>query len=109
MEVQTGFDSPSPGKRLDAIAGAAQEDDQESRIQLVEKLGSTDPAERMLAIGALEKREGMTHGYKHSDPEWKRLEAIEKWRQHVGLSDAGVDDEDSPMSLQHDETTAVQP
>jgi hypothetical protein len=64
-------------------------------------LGSTDPAERMLAINALEHREGTTLGYKHSAPQWERLEAIQRWRQHAGLSDADAEYEDSPMSLEH--------
>lgn len=90
---KVGFDSPAPTKRLDAIALASEEDDQASRIQLVEKLGSTDPSERMLAIRALEKREGTTLDYEHAAPEWERLEAIERWREHIGVSDAEeVDD-----------------
>jgi len=109
---QVGFDSPAPSKRLDAIALASQEDDQQSRIQLVEKLGSTDPAERMLAIRALEKREGTTLDYDHAAPQWERLEAIERWREHIGisdnlsdnLSDNGEPGEDSPMKSEPDET-----
>ena len=98
---QVGFDSSAPNKRLDAIAQAGQEDDQESRVQLVEKLGSSDPAERMLAIRALERREGTTLEYEHAAPRWERLEAIERWRAYIGLSghengdDEGQDD--SPM------------
>ena len=96
-----GFDSPAPTKRLDAIALAAQEDDQESRIQLVEKLGSTDPAERMLAIRALEQREGTTLDYDHAAPQWERLEAIERWRDRIGLSDSdeGPDEEDGQTPI----------
>gem|GEM_PF-2869229 len=99
---QIGFDSPAPTKRLDAIALAAQEDDQESRIQLVEKLGSNDPAERMLAIRALEQREGTTLEYEHAAPQWERLEAIERWRAYIGLSGQdngdGEGHDDSPMN-----------
>lgn len=105
---QIGFDSPAPAKRLDAIALASQEDDQESRIQLVEKLGSNDPAERMLAIRALEQREGTTLDYEHAAPQWERLEAIERWRERIGLSgpengdDEGQDD--SPMKNETDDS-----
>ena len=94
---QIGFDSPAPTKRLDAIALAAKEDDQESRIQLVEKLGSSDPAERMLAIRALEQREGTTLDYDHAAPQWKRLEAIERWRDRIGISDPDEDSNQSPI------------
>jgi len=104
---QIGFDSPAPTKRLDAIALAAQEDDQESRIQLVEKLGSNDPAERMLAIRALEQREGTTLEYEHAAPQWERFEAIERWRERIGLlnhdiGDIGDDEgqDDSPMNIE---------
>ncbi|MEQ9207725.1 MAG: hypothetical protein RLN78_10195 [Phycisphaerales bacterium] len=97
MSPKIGFDSPAPNKRLDAIALAAQEDDQESLVQLVKKLSSHDPSERMLAIRALEKREGTTLGYDHAAPRWERLEAINKWRERVGLSDDHDDSADSPM------------
>ena len=99
---QVGFDSPAPSKRLDAIAQSSQENDPESLVKLVEKLGSTDPAERMLAIRALEKREGTTLGYNHSAPKWERLEAIERWNERIGLSGSGDDHEDSPMNQESD-------
>ncbi len=83
---KVGFDSPAPSKRLDAIALAAQEDDRESLIELVEKLGSTYPSERMLAIRALEAREGVTLEYDHAAPAWERLEAIERWRERIGVT-----------------------
>ena len=97
-EAKVAFDSPAPSKRLDAIAQASQEEDQESRIQLVEKLGSTDPAERMLAIRSLEQREGTTLGYHHAAPHWERLEAIQRWREHIGISDTEAEAEESPMN-----------
>lgn len=72
---------------MDAIAQSAQQDDQESRVLLVEILSSTDQTERMLAIRALEKREGTTLDYDHAAPQWERIEAIERWRDYIGLSD----------------------
>lgn len=77
---------------MDAIAQAAQQDDQESRVLLVEMLSSTDQTERMLAIRALEKREGTTLDYDHAAPQWERIEAIERWREHIGLSDENSED-----------------
>ena len=91
LKVQEGFDSPSPSKRLDAIAQSAVQDDQESRVQLVEMLSSTDQTERMLAIRALEKREGTTLDYNHAAPQWERLEAIERWREYIELSDESTE------------------
>ncbi len=81
------FDSPAPTKRLDAIARASEDTDSETLEKLVQKLGSTDPAERMLAIRALERREGTTLGYDHAAPAWERLEAIERWRERLGMDD----------------------
>ncbi len=98
LKTHTGFDSPAPGKRLDAIAQSSQGTDKESLAQLVEKLSSTDPAERMLAIRALEKREGTTLGFHHSAPKWERIEAIERWNERLGLSDSDDDSADSPMN-----------
>lgn len=97
MSPKIGFDSPAPNKRLDAIALAAEEDDQESLVQLVKTLSSVDPSERMLAIRALEKREGMTLGFDHAAPKWERLEAINRWREYIGLSDDDDDSADLPM------------
>lgn len=102
---KVGFDSPAPTKRMDAIAQAADQTDPESRRMLVDKLGSEDPSERMLAIRALEKREGTTLGYDHAAPDWERLEAIQKWRTRIGLSNSDLsdntDDSDgSPMNVE---------
>ena len=83
LKTKVGFDSPAPSKRLEAIAHSSQESDDLSRAQLVEKLSSLDPAERMLAIRALESREGTTLGYDHAAPQWERLEAVERWRVYI--------------------------
>ncbi|MFK7759654.1 MAG: hypothetical protein AB8C13_06885 [Phycisphaerales bacterium] len=97
---KVGFDSPAPTKRMDAIAQAADQTDEASRRMLVEKLGSEDPSERMLAIRALEKREGTTLGYDHAAPDWERLEAIQEWRTRIGLSDNTDDSDGSPMNTE---------
>lgn len=95
---KVGFDSPAPNKRVDAIVLAADQDDPQSLKMLVEKLESTDSVERMMAIRSLEKREGKTFGYQHAAPQPDRAQAVEQWRQYVGLSDDHADDTDSPMS-----------
>lgn len=100
---KVGFDSPAPSKRVDAIVLAADQDDPESLKMLVEKLESTDSVERMMAIRALEKREGETFGYSHGAPQPERQEAVVKWRVYVGLSDDHADDTDSPMNSELDE------
>ncbi len=77
--VQTGFDSPAPTKRIDAIVEASALEDPESLGKLIEQLESPDPAARMLAIRALEKRTGETFGYDHAAPRWERIEAVHRW------------------------------
>lgn len=101
---KVGFDSPAPNKRVDAIVLAADQDDPESLKMLVEKLESTDSIERMMAIRSLEKREGKTFGYQHAAPQPDRAQAVEQWRQYVGLSDDHADDTDSPMNSESDAT-----
>ena len=86
-EPEVSFDSPAPTKRIDAIARASRQEDRGSLVKLVEKLGSSDPVERMLAIRSLERREGETLGYDHAAPKWERLEAIERWRGRLGIEE----------------------
>lgn len=79
-----GFDEPSPSKRLGAIVQASGDDaDRGSLFRLVEQLDSQDPAARMLAIRALESRTGTTLGYTHTDPEWERQLAVERWVSYL--------------------------
>lgn len=85
-EARTSFDSPSPNKRLDAIVQAAEgggELDPETLRGLVGQLESSDPAARMLAIRALERRTGQTLGFEPSDPEWKRQAAVRRWKTYA--------------------------
>ena len=78
-DPKVGFDSPAPSKRLDAIVLAADLEDDESLVRLVEKLRSHAPAERMFAIRSLETRTGDTLGYNHADTHWKRIDAYNRW------------------------------
>lgn len=101
---KVGFDSPAPNKRVDAIVLAADQDDRESLVMLIEKLESTDSVERMMAIRSLEKREGQTFGYEHAAPQPDRMEAVAQWRQYAGLSDDHADHEDSPMTSETEDS-----
>lgn len=76
---QTGFDSPAPSKRLDAIVEASTASDPESLHGLIEALNSSEPAARMLAIRSLERRTGKTFGYDHAAHEWQRRAAVNRW------------------------------
>ena len=86
--IQTGFDSPAPTKRIDAIVRASELDDTESLGKLIEQLESEDPAARMLAIRALETRTGTTLGYDHAAPRWERIEAVNRWIEYLNEQEA---------------------
>jgi len=103
--IQSGFNSPAPSKRLDAIVGASVLEDNESLVRLVEKLRSEVPAERMLAIRSLEIRTGTTLDYDHAAPPWQRLEGFNRWVEYLeehgieapDLTDDGQKSEIRPM------------
>lgn len=78
---RTGFDAVGPSHRLDAIVLAADQSDDASLRGLVQQLDSDDPAARLLAIRALEKRTGQTLDYCHDDPPWKRNQGVARWTQ----------------------------
>lgn len=103
-EPKGGFDSPAPSKRLEAIAQASQREDNDSLVQLVEKLRSSDPAERMLAIRALEERTGETLGYDHAAPHWERIEAYNRWLEY--LQNRGIE---LPVGMEPMETPGGTP
>ena len=87
-EPKAGFDSPAPTKRLDTIVEASRLEDNESLVNLVQKLRSLVPAERMFAIRSLEIRTGETFGYDHAAPHWERIDAYNSWL--AWLHDQGV-------------------
>ncbi len=90
------FDAPNPSRRLDAIVRAAGPDAEPGSLRrLVEQLDSPDPAARMLAIRALEERTGLTMGYNHTDPVWKRQESVERWMNYL---DSGAEGSDLPST-----------
>jgi len=96
---EPGFDSPAPSKRIDAIVDASALEDNHSLLKLVEKLRSSVPSERMLAIRSLEIRTGTTLGYDHAAPHWQRLEAFQRWIEYLqahGIETSSImDDEQS--------------
>jgi hypothetical protein len=76
---RAGFDAVGPARRLDAVVLAADQTDPDSLRGLIQTLDSDDPAARLLAIRALQKRTGQTLGYRYTDPPWRRAEAIQRW------------------------------
>lgn len=88
--LEPAFDSPAPSKRLDAIVDAAAQDDRSTIPPLIDMLDSDDPAERMLAIRALERISGgQTFGYRYADPEWLRRESVNRWVDWAESEQAG--------------------
>lgn len=77
------FESESPNARLEAIAEASNATDETSLRKLVGQLDAEDPAARLMAITALQKRTGETFGYLAADPPWRRRAAIEQWKTYL--------------------------
>lgn len=98
---RASFEATAPNKRLDAIVQASDAHDPASLMGLVSQLESSDPAARLLAIRALEHRTGMTLGYHHSDPEWKRRAAVDRWKDHVDSMTADAPADHTTASTDH--------
>lgn len=79
--LEPGFQSIDPQERTAALLDAARNNDKTAIPQLIVMLGSSDPAERMLASEALRRLTGMNFGYHHSDPAWRRGVSIDTWRR----------------------------
>ena len=102
VAVETGFDSPAPSKRIDAIVDASTLEDDESLVELVKKLRSFDQAERMFAIRSLQIRTGETLGYNHGARHWQRVEAYDRWVEY--LRERGI--ETSSIVRERDEASS---
>lgn len=76
---KTGFDAFGPSHRLDAIVLAADRTDDDSLRGLIQALDYDDPAARLLAIRALEKRTGQTLDYRYDAPVWERSKGVARW------------------------------
>jgi HEAT repeat protein len=74
-----GFQEIDPGARLRAIRQAAATNDRAAVPSLINELESDDPAERLLAIRALEKITGQTLGYDHAAGVEDRQEGVRRW------------------------------
>jgi hypothetical protein len=82
--LRGGFDSPNSASKLYAIERAARANDQSAIPRIIEQLDSDDPAVRMIAISALERLTGQTHGYEYWAPRVERDRAVETWvRKHA--------------------------
>ena len=61
------------------IANAVNSGDWTAVPGLIELLDSSDPAERLVAIGALRSITGQDHGYRIADPPALRGQAADRW------------------------------
>lgn len=78
-ERRADFDSIDPSERTLALARAAAAPDERMVDRLIVMLDSDDPAERMLAIRALENSTGETFGYHYAASEASRRAAVQRW------------------------------
>ncbi|HRP64162.1 MAG TPA: HEAT repeat domain-containing protein [Phycisphaerales bacterium] len=88
--IEGRWDSGNPSARMYAIERTARSGDSSEARRLVEQLDSDDPAVRMMAIGALERLTGTTHGYRHYDPPLERRAAIERWQEACERGELGT-------------------
>jgi HEAT repeat protein len=74
-----GFHAPDPASRMYAIEAAVRANDRSATPHIIEQLDSDDPAVRLVAICALERLTGETHGYCAYAPRHEREAAIARW------------------------------
>ncbi|UCG15493.1 MAG: HEAT repeat domain-containing protein [Phycisphaerales bacterium] len=95
------LESPDPSERILAIIELAERDDdgvsgggpvgRGSVVPLlVDRLEDEDEGVRFFAIVALEKLTGTRRGYRYSDPDHLRREAVQRWRASVAVSSPGA-------------------
>ena len=73
--------SEDPTERMQAIVEAGVERDANAVPFLVDRLTDSEDHLRLGAILALERITGTRRGYRHFDEEWKRYEAVRRWRR----------------------------
>lgn len=77
-----GFDSPEPAARNVAIVESVETPNTPGTLRdLVRMLSSDDPATRLLAIAALERKTGQRLGYDPAASQPERVEAIGVWER----------------------------
>lgn len=78
---QQGFDGPDPQARLYAIQQAGETRDRTAVPRLIDLLDSDDPAERVLALGALERVLGQRPAFNPYAPLPTRRPQVDALRQ----------------------------
>ncbi|HWB19577.1 MAG TPA: hypothetical protein VG711_04695 [Phycisphaerales bacterium] len=82
--TEARFDSANPSAKIYAIQRAEKDHDLSKLCNIIDQLDSDDPAVRLVAIGALRKLTGQTHGYEYSDSRPVRRAAIDDWVKSCG-------------------------
>jgi hypothetical protein len=67
-------------------AADQREPSRDELAELIEMLDSADPAQRLLAIRALERLTGRTRGYEHWAPRVERDAAVRRWVEWLDAS-----------------------
>lgn len=91
--LRPDFDSPYPTAKMYAIEQAVRDgqSDQKTILRIIEQLDSDDPAVRFVAISALERLTGDTHGYDHTAPRLERDKAIARWVEAYPVDPAAME------------------
>lgn len=76
---KAGFKAENTTSRIYAIRRAGEERDYAAVPHLIDLLDSSDPAERMFSIKALERITGKRYGYSPYDAPVEREQAITRW------------------------------
>ncbi len=73
--------------RVPALVDAAGQDDARTLAELVRALSDEDPAVRLFAIQALDRRTGQTLGYRYYESADHRQAAAERWHRWLDEQD----------------------
>lgn len=76
---EPSVNAADPKAQTTWIAAAVENDDISACKGLIELLDSSDPAERLVAIGALRSITGEHFGYRIADPPAVRGKAVDRW------------------------------
>ena len=78
-EARPDFHSNDTAARFLAIREAAVARDRTKIPDLISRLDSDDPAERLLALNALQRITGQTLGYDYTSSDAERSAAVSRW------------------------------
>lgn len=79
--VSANLRSVDPAEKIPGIKQAAARNDRTALPELVATLESSDPAERMFAIEALQRMTKQTLGYRYYDSADARAPSVQLWKE----------------------------